>query len=410
MSEPFKQSGQANNITPPFSEPVEIPESVKSQTFNFDPSLVETKRDLTEVKVDGKPIAEVPTKVETTGPESSKATKDESKPVDPDKPKSSESAVDPAVVVKSDSTPAPATAAEGKKDETASKKITQISPVKKDGQGGEQDVFDYTKYAADEQDMLKNMSKKARERVVKMLDERKSLEKLKDASYLQHEQAYVLSPKFQELQTKTTRAKVEGRIWEQALLDIRAGKKYREITGFDTNGRPVMSEERMPTDRDEIRLQGNVMACQQAEQRFVGELSQYQVNHSKQIIQDLQAIENEQRNRFAWVADQTLLDHTLDVDGVGEKKVREVVQDFKSLFPDYLANTPGVNVAANLFVALQIQSAQLRQLQTQSKVATVKKSEERLVEPSSDRSGATDGAAKRKGIPSTFSIEGIPTR
>jgi hypothetical protein len=171
-----------------------------------------------------------------------------------------------------------------------------------------------------------------------------------------------------------------------------------------------MSEEKQPTDIDEIRISNSLSTCIQAISGLNNEIQQYPTRFKQQMVQDMQAIEQERKERFAWVADPKLLDHDVEVGDNGEtRKVHEIRQDFKSLFPAYLANSPGVDVASDLMVALVIQGAQLREAQKGKQVAEIRKEEIKRGEPSSDAVNNSNGKVAHKGIPSVFSLEGMPT-
>jgi hypothetical protein len=251
--------------------------------------------------------------------------------------------------------------------------IKPITPVKE--KSSVEDTFDYSKFSPQEVVNLKNMSRQSREYVAKLIEENKNLQPLKDSTYLQHEHGYTLSPDFQELQQKTFRARLEGECWEQALLNIKAGKAFQDIVGFDKNGNAVLGEEKQPTDRDELRISSNLTACSQAIQQMNGELQTFPQQFQQRIQQDLRVIDDVQKEKFAWVADPKLLEYSVNVEGQGDKKVKDIKNDFKSMFPPYLANSPAVDIASNLIVALVIQGEELREARKGQQVETIKRQE-----------------------------------
>ena len=86
------------------------------------------------------------------------------------------------------------------------------------------------------------------------------------------------------------------------------------------------------------------------------------------MAQDLQGINAERHNRFAWVQDPKLLDYSVEVEGQGAQKIGDVKQNFKSLFPPYLSNSIAVEVASDMMVAMVIQSAELREAKNNQQV------------------------------------------
>lgn len=253
------------------------------------------------------------------------------------------------------------------------------------------------------------MSRQSREYVAKMIDENKQLSTLKDSNYLQHEQGYTLSPDFQKLQNKTYLAQTEAKCWEASLLNIKAGKPIQEITGFSPNGEPIFDKAHTATDADEIRITNNLYACNQAAQQLSEQLQSFPQQFKQRIGQDLQTINEVQKEKFAWVADPKLLDYSITVDGQGEQKLKDIKNNFKSVFPSYLANSVAVDVASNLMVSLMIQSAELKEARNGQQIEQIKRQEVQRGEPSSDAAVTEPSKLAAKGIPSVFSLEGLPT-
>jgi hypothetical protein len=391
-------------ITP--TMPTEPPAEVKAMTFSMEPELIgkdtsntvitnDKGATLTEVKPAALTTEEVTTTDKTVEAvkEEVKLKQEEKKSVltpPKDEGKSAEKKVE----------------ATKTGEKVLPKPITPVREKKEDA-----DTFDYAKYTPEQQQVLKQMSNTAKKEYARVVDENKQLASLKDSTYLQHDDGYTLAPEYRSLQEKDHFARTEGQCWEQALLNIKAGKTFRDITGFDPKtGRPIMSEERQPTDRDEIRINNNLAACINAVNNNQQQLATYPQQFKQRVTQDLSAINQEQANRFAWVQDPKLLDYTVPVEGQGEKKLRDIKSDFKSMFPSYLSSSPGVDVASNLMVALIIQSAELREAKNGQQVAQIKQSEIQRGEPTSDASPREVSKLSAKGVPSTFSLEGLPSR
>jgi hypothetical protein len=391
MSEQITTQVVGKGITPEM--PVEVPKEALDIQFKMDSTLLSGDSGASTITSDGKPIVEEPKNEEIVEPK-----KEEPKKEEPSKS-----------VLK-----APATTAEEPKKEVPSKTPSAkipgktITPLKERKES--EDNFDYTKYSPQEVTNLKNMSRQSREYAAKLIDDNKQLAGLKDSTYLQHEQGYTLSPAFQEIQKKDYYIKTEAKCWEQALLDLKSGKPVKEITGFDGNGNPLFSEERIATDADEIRISNNLTTCLQAAKQVDEHLRQYPNQFKQRIEQDLQAINRVQAEKFAWVGDPKLLDYSVNVEGQGEQKLRDIKNNFKSMFPAYQANNIGVEVASNLMVALIIQEAELREARNGQQVAQIKQKEAARGEPTSDAFPSEATKLEAKGIPSVFTLDGFPSR
>jgi len=399
MPADIKPAVTGSGFTPEM--PTEVPKEALAMTFTTEPSLI-GKDDGTTITLDsGKEIKSEPAAIkqeETV--KTVEAVKEEAKPT--------------TEVAKKEEKKSVLTPPEGKKEEKLVAKAGDTKPVSKlitpvKEKKEEADTFDYSKFSTQDQINLKNMSRQSREAYIKLVEENKQLSSLKDSNYLQHEQGYTLSPQYQELQTNDYLARTEGRAWEQALLDIKAGKEFRDITGFDANNNPIFSKPRPATDRDEIRVTSNLNACINAVRQNEQTLQTFPQQFKQRINQDLQEINNERNARFAWVQDSKLLDYSVEVEGQGQKKISAIKSDFKDLFPPYLKNSVGVEVASDMMVAMIIQGAELREARNGQQVATIKQAEMARGEPTSDASETTPSKLKEKGIPSVFTLDGLPT-
>jgi len=385
-------TSSGKNLTP--TMPKEPPAELKAMTFTQPPEGLMGEVQTT-IKMDGVEIPKEEVKVTPTPAEEKVVAKEEpvKTEVKKEEKKETTSVIKPPKEEKK--TEAKITP-ETKVGEPKSSLITP--PSKK----AETDTFDYTKYTPEQQGVLKQMSNVAKKEYAKVLDENKQLSSLKDATYLQHENAYTLSPDYQQLQVKNYRAQVEGQAWEQALLDIKVGKDYQEITGFNAQGQPVF-QTRKASDRDEIRVNNNLAACINASREFNNQLQQFPNQFKQRITADQQAITEYERNNFSWVAQPELLEHTIEVEGVGDRKIKDIISDVKNMFPVYERNSTGARMAAHLAVGLMIRNAELREARNSSQVANIVANEESKIEPSSDNRevAKTNGA---NGVPKDFQL------
>ena len=389
--------------------PTEPPAEVKAMTFSFDPSKVGTTDDHSTITTDkGIELKEDNTS-RRDGIVSTEVKGTETKPTktEPTKVEEKKSVLTPPPTeVKKEETSVVKPKVEDKKvaDSKSSKLITPVKEGK-----AEADTFDYSKYSQQDQINLKNMSRQSREAYVKLVEENKALASLKDATYLQHEQGYTLSPEFRDLQQKNHFVRTEARAWNNAMLNIKSGEPFAEITGFDNAGNPTFAAPRQATAADEIRIQQNLMKCSQVIDELGNKLQTYPSQFKSRVEQDLNAIRHEEASRFAWVQDPKLLDYSLEVEGQGQQKIRDIKENFTSLFPSYLRSNPAVSVASNLMVALMIQGAELKEARAGRQVAEIKREEVSRGEPSSSSyETPQDTELSKKGVPKTFSLAGSP--
>jgi len=395
--------------------PLEPPAEIKSMTFspppeglsNGDETVITTDKGVIvgEDKGTAKPVVET-----TTSAVVAQGSNEKGKTVDKDTSKTNET---PSTTKKETKTSEPKSvlkpptesgktggepSAKDKEVPTGATKPAPITPP-----DSKKDDFDYTGFSPQEITNLKNMSRQSRDWVASQMKEKKQLESLKDSTYLQHEQAYTLSPEYNELSQSVRMAQMEGRHWEQQALRIKAGEKFQDIIGFDPKtGQPVLGPLKDSTDADELRVVNNYGLCAQEAQARQRKLVEYPQQFKGRVSQDLSAISEKQKELFAWVANPSLMDHSVEVEGMGDRKLKDIKSDFMSLIPPYMRSHPIADVAANMLVGLQIRNAELREARNSGGIQHIQDEEVRRSEPTSDNSPVTIKGDRK--IPTTMAV------
>ena len=252
---------------------------------------------------------------------------------------------------------------------------------------------DYTGFNDEEQAVLKKMSNNSFAFAKKIMQENKELKLRGEGTYYQHQQGYTLDPAYQQVQTDSWYADQEGKYWESQLYAMQEGSEWTPLVGYNADGTFKLGEKRQPTTRDVEQVRRAMNDCLSAKQKFAGQQQQFVQQHQQRVQQDNNIIQQEQAKRFSWVADPKHLDNTIDVPGVGEKTIGALKQDFQQLFPTYHRGHVAVDVAANLFAALQIYGARIRELENSNKVSEIKREEVMRGEPKSDTKPQAKGKA-----------------
>lgn len=367
------------------ADPSLLSESESSEQVVVDKKVESKPTEKKEVKeVDGKPISSAKPKEEVKSTVSS-ATKDDKKVAE----------------VKKEEKPVAAVPGE----------VKPILPL-----SAQPKARDYTGFSAEEQSVLKAMSNEAFEYTTKLIKERKELSALKDASYLQHPQAYTLSPEYSKLQEEAYYLNAEAQFWQQQSLAIAEGKDWHALQSWDLKtGQPIVgppqkasTEAGKNADRYALHLFNKAQGVNEQIQQFSG-------RYKQQVDSDNAAIQQECARRFGWVADPKLLDEKIVNPAVGEKTIKQVREDFIGLFPIYHQNSVGVQVAAHLFAALQIYGQKIHELENNKQVAAVKEEEKTLIETTPKdqptvQKEVNGHMAGQRGMWETkeFSTEGMP--
>lgn len=287
--------------------------------------------------------------------------------------------------------PAPLLKPPAEKPLATGKGKEDIKPI---GLPEKKEARDYTGFAPEEANALKQMSNEGYVLTSKLIKDNRELKKLEGTTYLQHENAYVLDPQFQELQLDATYAKKEGDYWKSQLIAMDGGKNWKPIVKWDVNGNPVLGAEQPGSKAAELEVARMMNQAYGVAQSTQGKLAEYPSKYKTYIKDALKDVDNECKQRFSWEADHKLLDYTISIayqDGNRDVSIKDIKKEFSELFPAPLRAHPAVNVAANLMVALRIGQAQMAANTGTAAVTEIKKEEQQLGEPASTARPAKPG-------------------
>ena len=246
---------------------------------------------------------------------------------------------------------------------------------------------DYSKYSEDDAKYLKQMSNEAFEHFSKKSDENVELQKkLEDTSEQQtadHPDAYVLSDEYKESYANLTKAQQEQQHWRSQLIKIRNGESWSSIQGYDNRGSMVLNKESYkPTQQAEIDVE---MALQEAvtlNRKFSDNMENVSKTFKGNYNEAVTLLESEQKSNFAWLTDEKVANAEIVLPNVGTTSIKAVKSSFEKAIPKTFRNHPLAELASNLFVTLQLQSAQ-------STADKVKTKESRRKEPKTRRKGSS---------------------
>lgn len=270
----------------------------------------------------------------------------------------------------------PVKAGEQKKDEKKDeKKEPQVTVPKNE--------FDYAGYSQEEVNHLKNMSVASRKFAGELIKNNKELAKQKDSNYLQHPDAYKLDPQYNAGLLDIQYANKEALFWQQQLEQAKLGKKVRNLVSWDVNGNPVVGEEIDSNDAIEERLRLNYQNSINVGNSIGQKLKEFPSKYQQQINTDLQAINAKKNELFEWNTKPELLDYSINIQGMGDRTIKQIKEDFKTLLPAYMRNHISSDIAADLMVALRIRDSELAEARALKEVTDTKMEEVKRAEPSS---------------------------
>lgn len=385
--------------------PSKLPEGAKNFKFDIGGAsdiLQDTEgSNMPEVKVEDKTGAVKPIDVANAMLKGEDGTKKTAAPVDGEK--------------KVEAQPTAPTAPQKKEEPAAPKKDEPVQPrqiIPKGKNQPQTKEFDYSPFTPEEAAELKQMSTTARDFTVKLLKERKELSSQAGGQYLQHPDAYVLDPSFTALNEDRTYAVKEAQYWEQQLMLIKQGKPWKPVEKWDAKGNPVTGAERPANEQSEIMVQRFMNEAYGVAQAKNNELQQFTSTYKQRVTQDMANIQAERAKRFGWVANPEILKATFVNDAGQEVTVEQCRDHLINMFPPYMRKELGVQVAADMFVAFQVQAEEMRNGGSVQQKQVETQRETFRAEPTGGKGGAAIqtnvAGGKPVGAVKTFSIEGMP--
>lgn len=252
---------------------------------------------------------------------------------------------------------------------------------------------DYTDFDAEEAKLLKQMSNEAYDHFSSQAKEfnaiKKELEEVKTAApkeverlSVDHPEGYILSESFRDSLSKQSKAKREHNHWRQQLLKIRNGEEWHNIEGYDAKDNLVLAKDPYkPTQQAELDVETAMQDALGLSRKFSGELQGIQTNHKKEYEQATNELQKGQEERFEWLKNKKYAETEINVPNVGKTNINKIKKDFVGAIPKSLRSHPMADLASNLFVALQLQNAQLAQISNTKK-------EKQKTEPRSGRTSS----------------------
>lgn len=268
---------------------------------------------------------------------------------------------------------------------------------------------DYTGFTQEEVGVLKQMSNPAFTLATKLIKDNRELAKLKDSTYIQHPEAYRLDPAYKKQEEDITYLSKEAQIWKNQLINIKLGKEWTPLVGWDKAGNPVYEAKRMPSELDEENVRSLMQQTEQSANQMKGQLKQMEGSYIARVGQDNAQIDEIQKSKFSWVNDPALLDKTVSVSGQ-DRTIKQVREDFMSMIPAYHRGHKLAELSSNMFAGLLAFSNEVASLRAQLQIAETKRGDALRAEPTSKETPANSGGvAKSKfGGPATFDAVGLP--
>lgn len=274
------------------------------------------------------------------------------------------------------------------------------------------DTRDYTGFSEQESHLLKNMSREAYDVFSDMLRKSKtapaaSAQVNQNQQVFQHPDAYILHPEYKKLQSEASYAKAEGDVWMGQLMAAQRGEDIKPLLGVNKEtGQFIFGDVAIkPTIENIEMMRQSMQKCRQFEQNASGQLSQLPAKFQGQVQNDMTVIQQTCAKHFDWVANPALLDHELDIPNLGKRKISQIRSDFLDVVPAYMRQTPGFQVAAELWVAMQLYQLRLNEAESGKAVAETIAEEKGRVEPTATT--RVQPGKSKYGV-GEFNMDGLP--
>ena len=256
----------------------------------------------------------------------------------------------------------------------------------------------YDDFDESERPLLKQMSNAAFEKYAKnkreLSEARAQLDELNKQdsgvkmpeNMHEHPEAYTLSHEYREAATNYSKAQSEFNHWKQQLINVRNGEAWQGIEGYDQNGQMVASKQAyQPTQSSEIDIESALQEAKNFMNQFGQQAAHIQQNYSDIYKNANTMLADEQKKYFEWEGDPEKLNTSIETPTGKPATIGQIKEGFFEAIPSNFKRHPVTNLASNLYVTLQLQSAELGKLKKQLDISETNKKDSRRVEPRSAR-------------------------
>lgn len=211
---------------------------------------------------------------------------------------------------------------------------------------------------------FKNMSKEAYAKLRPVYDEynkiKPEVEQLRQRaqevesrrlpeSYAQHEQAFLLHPKFQEGWKEAERLSYEVNYWTEQLKLIEAGEDWEPLASYDPKSGQYYKGQPTKADIDaKIFVQRQMQAAEGYRQKAVGQVQNIQQVHKQLHQQSLSQLQTLEKELFPFYAEEN-------------NPHAEVIKKGYDVLPPAFRNSPMASIIAKGYSVIEDLRAQLEE-------------------------------------------------
>jgi hypothetical protein len=256
----------------------------------------------------------------------------------------------------------------------------------------------YDDFDESERPLLKQMSNAAFEKYAKnkreLAEAKAQLEEIGKQSpeakmpenMHEHPEAYTLSAEYREAAVNYSKAQNEFEHWKQQLINVRNGEPWQSIDGYDQSGQMVVGKQSyQATPSSEIDIESALQEAKNFMNQFGQQASHIQQNYSNIYKNANNMLAEEQKKYFEWEGNAEKLKTPIETPTGKTSTIEEVKKGFYDAMPSNFQKHPVTNLASNLYVTLQLYTAELNKMKKQLDISETNKKDSRRVEPRSGR-------------------------
>ena len=135
----------------------------------------------------------------------------------------------------------------------------------------------------------------------------------------------------------------------------------------------------------EIDIESALQEAKNFMTQFGQQASQIQHNYSSDYANANNMLVDEQKKYFEWEGDEKKLSIPVETVEGKSKTIQDIKKSFSDSMPRNFKKHPITNLASNLYVTLQLYTAELNKMKKQLDISETNKKDSRRVEPRSGR-------------------------
>lgn len=223
-------------------------------------------------------------------------------------------------------------------------------------------------------------------------------------SYLNHPEAYTLSPEYAENMQSLQTISNEEQYWEEQLLKVKANQEWVDLEGYDKDGNPIFSEPKPASPTAELVLSKRLNRASSMRDQYAKVVNDLKEGFKGRYESAVQNLNSYRAESFAWVKDPKKLDEiVVDMGKEGKIPVKAIREALLGQMSPHFRSHPLAEAVGDLYAALHLYGETIRNQAARLSLYENNIKDQSFAEPSGKKVVRNDTSELE------FSTDGMPS-